>query len=232
MALMEEIPPKTLPPGHRLRVDGDVLSGEGGRRANLPWLFALANAAGVLVAGRQYESWYAPMSVNISGGQLSLLGPLAVLTGLRIKQSHTRSGWILLDRRCRQNAILIVEVALELLCATASAAGVGSGGSARAVSPILHDVVRLHPRRGTLVLATGAGANARKSIGITVFSGMLASTCLAVLSCRRSLSWCSGLRTGLRSGGPKATGARHGWRSIVFHRHCEERSDEAISSFA
>jgi HAE1 family hydrophobic/amphiphilic exporter-1 len=32
-----------------------------------------------------------------------------------------------------------------------------------------------------LVLATGAGANARKSIGITVFTGMLASTCLAVL---------------------------------------------------
>jgi HAE1 family hydrophobic/amphiphilic exporter-1 len=34
---------------------------------------------------------------------------------------------------------------------------------------------------GVLVLATGAGANARKSIGITVFTGMLASTCLAVL---------------------------------------------------
>jgi len=32
-----------------------------------------------------------------------------------------------------------------------------------------------------LVLATGAGANARKSIGITVATGMLASTCLAVL---------------------------------------------------
>ena len=32
-----------------------------------------------------------------------------------------------------------------------------------------------------LVLATGAGASARKSIGITVFCGMLASTCLAVL---------------------------------------------------
>jgi hypothetical protein len=35
-----------------------------------------------------------------------------------------------------------------------------------------------------LVLATGAGANARKSIGITVFSGMLASTCLPCCSCR------------------------------------------------
>lgn len=32
-----------------------------------------------------------------------------------------------------------------------------------------------------LVTASGAGAAARKSIGITVFSGMLASTCLAVL---------------------------------------------------
>jgi HAE1 family hydrophobic/amphiphilic exporter-1 len=32
-----------------------------------------------------------------------------------------------------------------------------------------------------LVLATGAGANARKSIGISVSTGMLASTCLAVL---------------------------------------------------
>jgi hypothetical protein len=32
-----------------------------------------------------------------------------------------------------------------------------------------------------LVLATGAAADSRKSIGIAVFSGMLASTCLAVL---------------------------------------------------
>ena len=32
-----------------------------------------------------------------------------------------------------------------------------------------------------LVVASGAGASARKSIGITVFSGMIASTCLAVL---------------------------------------------------
>jgi HAE1 family hydrophobic/amphiphilic exporter-1 len=32
-----------------------------------------------------------------------------------------------------------------------------------------------------LVFATGAGANARRSIGIAVCSGMLASTCLAVV---------------------------------------------------
>jgi hypothetical protein len=32
-----------------------------------------------------------------------------------------------------------------------------------------------------LVFATGAGASARRSIGITVFWSMLASTCLAVI---------------------------------------------------
>ena len=32
-----------------------------------------------------------------------------------------------------------------------------------------------------LVLATGAGANSRKSLGISVFTGMIASTCLAVV---------------------------------------------------
>ena len=31
------------------------------------------------------------------------------------------------------------------------------------------------------MFATGAGASARASIGITVFTGMIASTCLAVL---------------------------------------------------
>jgi HAE1 family hydrophobic/amphiphilic exporter-1 len=32
-----------------------------------------------------------------------------------------------------------------------------------------------------LILATGAGASARKCLGLTVASGMLASTCLAIV---------------------------------------------------
>jgi hydrophobic/amphiphilic exporter-1 (mainly G- bacteria), HAE1 family len=46
------------------------------------------------------------------------------------------------------------------------------------------------------VIATGAGASARKSIGITVFSGMLASTCPAVLFVP---SPCSSSRSALRN---------------------------------
>jgi len=54
-----------------------------------------------------------------------------------------------------------------------------------------------------LVLATGAGASARKSIGITVFSGMIASTCLAVLFVSDVFS--SSFK-GSRTGSPSADG--------------------------
>ena len=55
-----------------------------------------------------------------------------------------------------------------------------------------------------LVLATGAGANSRKSLGISVFTGMIASTCLVPLF-RLSSSSCSGLTS---AGEKKPTAAR------------------------
>jgi HAE1 family hydrophobic/amphiphilic exporter-1 len=53
-----------------------------------------------------------------------------------------------------------------------------------AVGPSLISLYNLYPCSriiGLPALASDAGASARKSIGITVFSGMIASTCLAVL---------------------------------------------------
>ena len=47
-----------------------------------------------------------------------------------------------------------------------------------------------------LVLATGASANARRSLGISVFTGMLASTLLAVVFVRPSSSCCNGSTNG------------------------------------
>ena len=81
-----------------------------------------------------------------------------------------------------KNAILIVEVALELHVRDRKPLLESAVEAARArFRPILMTSFAFILGVVPLVLATGAGANARKSIGITVFSGMLASTCLAVL---------------------------------------------------
>ena len=79
MTLMEEIAAKTLAAGHRLRMDGDVVPGEGRRRPDL-LVFGLAMLLVYLVLAGQYESWYAPISV-ILAVPLSLLGPMVGADG-------------------------------------------------------------------------------------------------------------------------------------------------------
>ena len=114
---------------------------------------------------------------------LSLLGPMLVLTSLRIENNlYTQIGTILLIALSAKNAILIVEVALEHHIRDGKPVLESAIDAARArFRPILMTSFAFILGVLPLVLATGAGANARKSIGITVFSGMIASTCLAVL---------------------------------------------------
>ncbi len=181
MTLMEEIAGKTLPPGTgfewtAMSYQEKVVGGQ------IYWAFGLALLLVYLVLAGQYESWYAPISV-ILAVPLSLLGPMIVLTGLRIENNlYTQIGIILLIALSAKNAILIVEVALELHVRDRKPLLESAIEAARArFRPILMTSFAFILGVVPLVLATGAGANARKSIGITVFSGMLASTCLAVL---------------------------------------------------
>jgi HAE1 family hydrophobic/amphiphilic exporter-1 len=181
MALMEQIAAKTLPPGagYEWTAMSYQEKAVGGQ---IYLVFALAMLLVYLVLAGQYESWYAPLSV-ILAVPLSLLGPMAVLTGLRIENNlYTQIGLILLIALSAKNAILIVEVALELHVRDRKPLLESAVEAARArFRPILMTSFAFILGVVPLVLATGAGANARKSIGITVFSGMIASTCLAVL---------------------------------------------------
>ncbi len=181
MKLMEEIAAKTLPRGTgyewtAMSYQEKIVGGQ------LYLVFGLAMLLVYLVLAGQYESWYAPISV-ILAVPLSLLGPMAVLTGLRIDNNlYTQIGLILLIALSAKNAILIVEVALELHVRDRKPLLESATEAARArFRPILMTSFAFILGVVPLVLATGAGASARKSIGITVFSGMIASTCLAVL---------------------------------------------------
>ncbi|MGY3485624.1 HAE1 family hydrophobic/amphiphilic exporter-1 [Bradyrhizobium sp. USDA 4011] len=181
MALMEEIAAKTLPTG--TGYEWTAMSYQekevGGQ---IYYVFALALLLVYLVLAGQYESWYAPISV-ILAVPLSLLGPMLVLTSLRIENNlYTQIGTILLIALSAKNAILIVEVALEHHIRDGKPVLESAIDAARArFRPILMTSFAFILGVLPLVIATGAGANARKSIGITVFSGMIASTCLAVL---------------------------------------------------
>ena len=181
MTLMEEIAAKTLPPGagYEWTAMSYQEKAVGGQ---IYYAFGLALLLVYLVLAGQYESWYAPVSV-ILAVPLSLLGPMLVLSGLRIENNlYTQIGIILLIALSAKNAILIVEVALELHGRHGKSVLDSAVEAARArFRPILMTSFAFILGVVPLVLATGAGANARKSIGITVFSGMLASTCLAVL---------------------------------------------------
>jgi hydrophobic/amphiphilic exporter-1 (mainly G- bacteria), HAE1 family len=181
MSLMEEIAAKTLPTGtgYEWTAMSYQEKAVGGQ---IYWAFGLALLLVYLVLAGQYESWYAPVSV-ILAVPLSLLGPMLVLSALRIENNlYTQIGIILLIALSAKNAILIVEVALELHGREGKPLLESAVEAARArFRPILMTSFAFILGVVPLVLATGAGANARKSIGITVFSGMLASTCLAVL---------------------------------------------------
>jgi len=178
--LMEQIADQSLPRGSGY--DWTAMSYQEKVTGNqIIYAFGLGLLLVYLCLAGQYESWIAPLSV-ILAVPLSLLGPYLLLGGLGAANNlYTQIGLVLLIALSAKNAILIVEVARErraegepLLEAALDAARVR-------FRPILMTSFAFILGVVPLVTATGAGANARISLGLSVFSGMIASTCLAVL---------------------------------------------------
>jgi HAE1 family hydrophobic/amphiphilic exporter-1 len=179
--LMEENANATLPPG--TGISWTAMSYQEKIVGNqMYFVFAMALLLVYLVLAGQYESWLAPASVLLSV-PLALVGPVLVLESLHIDNNlYTQIGLILLIALSAKNAILIVEVARERRIHQGLDVVEAAVQAARArFRAILMTSFAFILGVAPLVVASGAGASARKSIGITVFSGMLASTCLAVL---------------------------------------------------
>lgn len=145
-------------------------------------IFMLSLIFVYLILAGQYENWFTPAAIIFSV-PLALIGTVLVLSVLGLANNmYTQIGILLLIALSAKNAILIVEVAREqreLHNKTIMEAAVF--GAKTRFRPILMTSFAFIMGVMPLVFATGAGANARRSIGITVSSGMLASTCLAVV---------------------------------------------------
>ncbi len=143
-------------------------------------VFGLALLLVYFVLAGQYESWWSAIPVLLSV-PLALVGTVAALFAVGLPNNiYVQIGLVLLIALSAKNAILIVEVAIELRHAGMSIAQAAQEASQRRFRPILMTSFAFILGVVPLVLAEGAGAAARKSIGIAVLSGMLASTCLAV----------------------------------------------------
>jgi HAE1 family hydrophobic/amphiphilic exporter-1 len=179
--LMEADTANTLPPG--MSSEWTAMSYQERLVGNqMFFVFAMALLLVYLVLAGQYESWYAPLAVIFSV-PLALTGPVLVLRALHIDNNlYTQIGIVLLIALSAKNAILIVEVARELRVREGRPLfDAAIGGAMARLRPILMTSFAFILGVAPLVIASGAGASARKSIGITVFSGMIASTCLAIL---------------------------------------------------
>ena len=180
MRAMEAIAARVLPPG--MTYEWTAMSYQEKLAGNVTYVvFALAMLLVFLVLAAQYESWVTPVAV-ILGVPLALLGTVGALLGLGVANNiYVQIGLVLLIALSAKNAILIVEVAIEGVARGRALEDATIHACQLRFRPIVMTSFTFILGVMPLLFATGAGASARRSLGLAVASGMLASTCLAVL---------------------------------------------------
>jgi HAE1 family hydrophobic/amphiphilic exporter-1 len=146
-----------------------------------PFIFGLSLITVFLVLCALYESWTLPF-VILLGVPLAVLGALVALDirGLNL-DIYGQIGLLMLVGLAAKNAILIVEFAKTLHEEGKSIIESATEAARLRLRPILMTAFAFILGVVPLVIATGAGAAARHSIGTVVFGGMIASTVLSLL---------------------------------------------------
>jgi HAE1 family hydrophobic/amphiphilic exporter-1/multidrug efflux pump len=133
-----------------------------------------------LVLAAQYESWSVPFAV-ILAVPFGVFGALCAvwLTGIN-NDIYFQIGLVTLIGLAAKNAILIVEFANHRYQSGVETRDAAIEAAKLRFRPIIMTSMAFILGVVPLVLATGAGAASRRSIGTGVFGGMLAATFLAI----------------------------------------------------
>jgi hydrophobe/amphiphile efflux-1 (HAE1) family protein len=136
-------------------------------------VFGMAMIFVFLVLAAQYESWAVPFSVLL-GLPVCVFGAFLGVTLLGLENNvYVQIGIVALMGLAAKNAILIVEFAKENHEKGMSLVTAATEGAKLRFRPIMMTALAFILGVIPLVVASGAGAAARVSIGIAVFSGML-----------------------------------------------------------
>ena len=149
-------------------------------------VFLMALVFVYLILSAQYESWSLPMSVLL-GTPIAVFGAIGGLFIARLfDESYVNNvfaqiGLVMLIGLSAKNAILIVEFAKVESEKGKSAVEAAKEAARLRFRPILMTAFSFILGVLPLLVASGAGAEARVVMGMTVFSGMLVATVVGVL---------------------------------------------------
>ena len=180
LARMEALAQQILPPGIAYEWTEIAFQQE---QKGTPTLLVFGAAAlfVFLVLAAKYESWKLPLAVVL----IVPMCLLAAVTGLGFRglpiDILAQIGFVVLVGLAAKNAILIVEFAHQGQQAGARAEDAAVQAARVRLRPILMTSFAFILGVTPLVVATGAGAEMRQSLGTAVFAGMLGVTGFGLL---------------------------------------------------
>jgi multidrug efflux pump len=133
-----------------------------------------------LVLAAQYESWSLPLAVILVVPMCLLSGVTGVMLSYQDINIFTQIGFVVLVGLASKNAILIVEFAKHQREQGHPTRDAALDACRLRFRPIVMTSFAFILGVVPLILSNGAGAEMRRTLGITVFSGMLGVTLFGV----------------------------------------------------
>jgi len=178
-AAMEQVARKNLPAGYGFEWTGTVFQ-QKLAEGKEGYTFGLAAALVFLLLAALYESWSIPFAVLLAV-PLGIFGALlAVFLRQYDYDIYTQIGVVTLIGLAAKNAILIVEFAKDRREEGMTIVEAAMEAARLRLRPILMTSFAFILGVFPLVIATGAGASARRALGTAVFGGMNSATLLAI----------------------------------------------------